>query len=438
MGEIPPEFANFTHLCEIDISKNQMTWTLPLLFGILKHLAFVQLYENYFTGEIPKGFGKLQNLVVFLIYENQFSGEFPENLGRFSILGTIDISKNQFSDGFLKFLYESNKLQFLLALDNNISGELSHTCANYNHFVGGITSEIEISASLNLLLLQNNEFSGDLPVEHDTKFGCPIYSDMSIYNRSQEWKKNMQSKVVLVCIVSFVMVFYLAGLIFMSYHSFMLDVSLKDNDPGHDPEKKTQAGNLILSIRQFVVEDIHNLDEENLIRSGGAGRVYRLPSKMSGSTFTVKQLFKGTDRKVLAAEMETLGMYEYMTNGNLFQALQWQIRTGQPELDRRYNIAVGAAKGLSYLHNDCSLAIIHRDKNSSSILLDENYEPKLLILGLQRSCKNLLYPQSQAALLVVMIALPRCVLPVVTFYVAIHVKPVLVCLILPPEPAYFL
>lgn len=48
----------------------------------------------------------------------------------------------------------------------------------------------------------------------------------------------------------------------------------------------------------------------------------------------------------------------------------------------RYKIALGAARGISYLHHDCIPHIIHRDIKSSNILLDQNMEARVSDFGL--------------------------------------------------------
>ena len=70
-----------------------------------------------------------------------------------------------------------------------------------------------------------------------------------------------------------------------------------------------------------------------------------------------------------------------MPNGNLFEALHSNNDLDWPT---RHNIALGAAHGLSYLHHDCSPAIIHRDVKSTNILLDQFYEAKIADFGVAK------------------------------------------------------
>ena len=56
----------------------------------------------------------------------------------------------------------------------------------------------------------------------------------------------------------------------------------------------------------------------------------------------------------------------------------------QLDWDARLNIIMGAAKGLAYLHHDCSPRIIHRDIKSSNILLDANLEARVSDFGLAK------------------------------------------------------
>lgn len=50
----------------------------------------------------------------------------------------------------------------------------------------------------------------------------------------------------------------------------------------------------------------------------------------------------------------------------------------------RYNICLGTAEGLAYLHEESTLKIVHRDIKPSNILLDEKLRPKISDFGLAK------------------------------------------------------
>lgn len=62
------------------------------------------------------------------------------------------------------------------------------------------------------------------------------------------------------------------------------------------------------------------------------------------------------------------------------------IMTGKPPLDwnTRKRIAIGAARGLLYLHEQCDPKIIHRDVKAANVLLDDYYEAVLGDFGLAK------------------------------------------------------
>ncbi len=71
-------------------------------------------------------------------------------------------------------------------------------------------------------------------------------------------------------------------------------------------------------------------------------------------------------------------VYEFMANGSLDSWL-FSKRKGDKLLDwsQRFNIALGTARALAYLHEECSDHIIHLDVKPENILLDHQFCPKV-------------------------------------------------------------
>ncbi|KAJ0969929.1 hypothetical protein J5N97_022806 [Dioscorea zingiberensis] len=81
-------------------------------------------------------------------------------------------------------------------------------------------------------------------------------------------------------------------------------------------------------------------------------------------------------------ETSLISVYSYFSKGSLEENLHGQRAKHSLPWDWRYKIAIGAAEALSYLHNDCSKPVIHRDVKSSNILLSNEFEPQLSDFGL--------------------------------------------------------
>eukprot|EP00253_Pinus_taeda_P018056 PITA_18056 len=120
----------------------------------------------------------------------------------------------------------------------------------------------------------------------------------------------------------------------------------------------------------FTMEELiaatENFHDKNKLGEGGFGAVYKGTIE-DGKEIAVKKL-----------SLRSLqGKREFMNEVKLVAKIQHRNL-------KRYNIIVGVARGLLYLHEDSRLRIIHRDIKASNILLDENLNPKIADFGLAR------------------------------------------------------
>ncbi|KAE8782949.1 proline-rich receptor-like protein kinase PERK13 [Hordeum vulgare] len=145
---------------------------------------------------------------------------------------------------------------------------------------------------------------------------------------------------------------------------------------------------------------------DKVIGEGGFGKVY-MGALGDGRRVAVKQLKVGGGQgeKEFRAEVDIISrihhrhlvtlvgycvtenhrllVYEFVSNDTLEHHLHGQ---GLPVMDwpKRMKIAIGSARGLTYLHEDCHPRIIHRDIKSANILLDDAFEAKVADFGLAK------------------------------------------------------
>jgi serine/threonine protein kinase len=79
-------------------------------------------------------------------------------------------------------------------------------------------------------------------------------------------------------------------------------------------------------------------------------------------------------------------VYEYMGNGSLDRYLFREHNI--LGFEKLHEIAVGTARGIAYLHEECQQRIIHYDIKPGNIPLDANFFPKVADFGLAKLCNR--------------------------------------------------
>ncbi|KAF5945645.1 hypothetical protein HYC85_015873 [Camellia sinensis] len=141
-------------------------------------------------------------------------------------------------------------------------------------------------------------------------------------------------------------------------------------------------------LLNFSKSDIlSSLTESHMIGFGGSGKVYRVVLNRWGKVVAVKKTrnIKKLDKKVemeFRVEVQILGAIRH---SNIVKLLCYiSIHHDVLDWPKRLQIVVGTARGLCYMHHECSPAIIHRDMKSSNILLDSSFNAKVADFGVAK------------------------------------------------------
>ncbi|KAI9191835.1 hypothetical protein LWI28_014201 [Acer negundo] len=212
--------------------------------------------------------------------------------------------------------------------------------------------------------------------------------------------------IVVIIVISTVIV--IAGLLYWGIRYYRKKRKAPDS-----PHETSEEDNFLQSLSgmpiRFSYQDLQNATNNFSVKlgQGGFGSVYQgvLPD---GTRLAVKKLEGiGQGKKEFRAEVSIIGSihhhhlvklkgfcaegthrllaYEYMAKNSLDK---WIFKRNQEgfllDWETRFNIALGTAKGLAYLHEDCDAKIIHCDIKPENVLLDDNFLAKVSDFGLAK------------------------------------------------------
>lgn len=363
-GTISPSIGNLVHLTSVLLQDNNISGPIPPELGQLPKLQELDLSDNLISGEIPPSLSHLGNLKYLRLNNNSLTGPIPQISGNMTQLTFLDLSFNNLSGPVPKLLAKT-----LIVFGNPM------ICAT------GKEPECNETAPMPLSFSQiNSQIPQPSPRPTSHKVALAFGSSLG-------------------CICLLILGF---GFLLWWRHKHNKQIFFDVNE---QHQEEVCLGNL----RRFQFRELqaatHNFSNKYILGKGGFGNVYKghLPD---GTVVAVKRLKDGSNsggeiqfqtevemislavhRNLLRlygfciTPTERLLVYPYMSNGSVALRLK-----AKPSLDwsTRKRIALGAARGLLYLHEQCDPKIIHRDVKAANILLDDYCEAVVGDFGLAK------------------------------------------------------
>ncbi|CAN6902801.1 unnamed protein product [Brassica oleracea] len=159
----------FPHLRYMNFSSNHFQGTIPSSIGEMRSLQVLDMSSNGLHGQLPKPFiSGCYSLKVLKLSNNQLQGGIFSNHANLTGLVGLYLDGNNFTGSLEMGLLKSKKLTLLDISDNMFSGMLplwigKMSSLSYLYMSGNQLKEREFP-SLRELRLQNNEFTGSVPV----------------------------------------------------------------------------------------------------------------------------------------------------------------------------------------------------------------------------------------------------------------------------------
>ncbi|GJS89457.1 probably inactive leucine-rich repeat receptor-like protein kinase [Tanacetum coccineum] len=367
-GPFPMGIRNCTSMQELDLSGNYLSGSIPSnLADDLPYIVSLDFSNNNLSGSIPSSFANWRFINVLRLDNNYLTGQIPQELLKLPRLRKFSVANNRLS-GPLPILSDATFPAESYANNLGLCGDPLDPCIDED-LVGLFLSGFEVGCSLFTIL---------------TMF-------FILFCSPRLMKKIKRKKHCLIPRTPQI----LAGIKKRKVNS-SIPLSITCNDVVNVKVTSMEKFIRRLSLAELKMAT-NNFDNKNAIGYGNMGIMYKamFPNNL---LLAIKRLrrFDGFVKDFLL-EIEILGrlrhtnlvpllgfcyerntkfmVYKYMCNGTLHQWLHRRPQVEAKKMDwvLRYKIAVGIARGLSWLHNNNILRVAHHKITPKCILLDDKF-----------------------------------------------------------------
>ncbi|KAJ1275243.1 hypothetical protein BS78_05G121500 [Paspalum vaginatum] len=403
-GPVPsnptPSVSGSSQLAQLNLSNNLLSGPLPATLANLTALQTLLVSNNRLGGAVPPELGLLRRLVKLDLSGNALSGPIPAAVGRCGELTYLDLSRNNLSGAIPEAIAAVRVLNYLNLSRNALSGPIPEAVGAMSSLTAADFSYNDLAGRLpdtgQLGYLNATAFAGN-PRLCGAAVGRVCSDDggaasSTAAGTSSQRRRAGAGELKLVLALGL-----LACSVVFAAAAVLRARSFRGGADGSGSGGGAWRFTSFHKVDFGIAEVIECMKDGNVVGRGGAGVVY-LGRTRSGGAIAVKRLQtppSSSDDRGFRAEIRTLGrirhrnivrllafctsrgganvlVYEYMGGGSLGEVLHGSGgKRGAAALpwDRRYRIALEAARGLCYLHHDCAPMIVHRDVKSNNILL---------------------------------------------------------------------
>ncbi|KAA3474551.1 putative inactive receptor kinase [Gossypium australe] len=401
-GQLPSGIGNLTQLQTLSLRFNALSGSIPADFAKLTSLRNLYLQGNRFSGEIPLFLFSLQNLIRLNLASNNFTGSIPESVNNLTRLGTLYLENNHLS-GSIPDIKGPPLVQFNVSF-NQLNGSIPKGLSNK----------------------PQSAFLGN------SLCGKPLVPCNGTESSGSKLSGGAIAGIVIGCVLGVLLILIL--LICLCRRKSGKKMEERDVAPPKQavveiPRDKPagESDNTSIGLSGVVNKEAKSSGTKNLVFFGKASRVFDLEDLLRasaevlgkgtfGTTYkatlemgvvvAVKRLKDVTvSEKEFKEKMEVVGsmdhqnlvplrayyfsadekllVYDYMPMGSLSSLLHGNRGSGRTPLnwDTRSGIALGAARGIAYLHSK-GPGISHGNIKSSNVLLTTSYEARVSDFGL--------------------------------------------------------